>query len=219
MIVVNDGPGFYTTRILAPFMNEALLLLEEGAAVEQLDNAMKQFGFPVGTVALLDEVGIDVGAHVADVLSEKFEARGAKTSNKAKELVEAGYKGRKNRKGFYIYNGKKKEVNQDIYSFFGGSERKTFELDEIQLRLSLTMINEAILCLQEGILEKPTDGDLGAILGLGFPPFLGGPFRYTDRKGAKDTVEQMQLLQKEHGARFKPAELLVEKAKKNKRFY
>ncbi|HKL81227.1 MAG TPA: 3-hydroxyacyl-CoA dehydrogenase NAD-binding domain-containing protein, partial [Desulfobacter sp.] len=127
VIVVNDGPGFYTTRILAPFINEALLMLEEGASIEQLDKTMKQFGFPVGPVALLDEVGIDVGAHVAGVLSETFEARGAKTSKKAKELVDAGYKGRKNKKGFYNYDDdKKKDVNKKVYEYFGGEKRKEF---------------------------------------------------------------------------------------------
>jgi 3-hydroxyacyl-CoA dehydrogenase / enoyl-CoA hydratase / 3-hydroxybutyryl-CoA epimerase len=222
VIVVNDGPGFYTTRILAPFMNEALLLLEEGASVEQLDKAMKHFGFPVGPVALFDEVGIDVGAHVADVLSDKFESRGAKTSKKARELVEAGYKGRKNKKGFYKYDSgskKKKEVNSEIYSFFGGPERKKFDEEEIQQRLSLVMVNEAVHCLQENILMSPVDGDLGAILGLGFPPFLGGPFRYIDREKAGTIVKQMEVLQKEHGARFKPAKLLLDKSKNNNRFH
>jgi 3-hydroxyacyl-CoA dehydrogenase / enoyl-CoA hydratase / 3-hydroxybutyryl-CoA epimerase len=222
VIVVNDGPGFYTTRILAPFMNEALLLLEEGAAIEQLDRAMKQFGFPVGPVALFDEVGIDVGAHVAETLSDKFETRGAKTSKKAKELVEAGYKGRKNKKGFYRYekgSKKKKEINPEIYEFFGGANRKSFKDDEIQQRLSLMMVNEAVYCLQENILLSPADGDLGAILGLGFPPFLGGPFRYIDRVGADTIVKRMEVLQKEHGARFKPADLLLEKSKKNQDFH
>lgn len=222
VIVVNDGPGFYTTRILAPFMNEALLFLEEGASIEQLDKAMKQFGFPVGPVALFDEVGIDVGAHVADVLSDKFEARGARTSKKARELVEAGYKGRKNKKGFYSYENnskKKKEVNTEIYSFFGGSDRKPFEDEEIRQRLLLVMVNEAVLCLQENILETPVDGDLGAILGLGFPPFLGGPFRYIDREGASTVVKRMKELQKEHGARFKPADLLIDHSKNNKPFH
>jgi 3-hydroxyacyl-CoA dehydrogenase / enoyl-CoA hydratase / 3-hydroxybutyryl-CoA epimerase len=222
VIVVNDGPGFYTTRILAPFMNEALLLLEEGAAIEQLDRAMKQFGFPVGPVALFDEVGIDVGAHVAETLSDKFETRGAKTSKKAKELVEAGYKGRKNKKGFYRYekgSKKKKEINPEIYEFFGGANRKSFKDDEIQQRLSLMMVNEAVYCLQENILLSPADGDLGAILGLGFPPFLGGPFRYIDREGADTIVKRMEVLQKEHGARFKPADLLLEKSKKNQDFH
>ena len=221
VIVVNDGPGFYTTRILAPFMNEALLMLEEGASIEQLDKSMKQFGFPVGPVALFDEVGIDVGAHVAEVLSDTFESRGARTSKKAKELVDAGYKGRKNKKGFYKYeNGsKKKEVNSDIYEFFGGSNRKKFEDIEIQERLSLVMINEAVLCLQESILQNPTDGDLGAILGLGFPPFLGGPFRYIDREGAGSIKERMEILRTDLGDRFKPADLLIEKAGNNSSFY
>src|SRR6056297_1695320 len=211
VIVVNDGPGFYTTRILAPFMNEALLLLEEGASVEQLDRAMKQFGFPVGPVALFDEVGIDVGAHVADVLSSKFQERGAKTSTKAKELLDAGYKGRKNKKGFYRYeeeSKKKKEVNPEIYRFFGGEERRGFDDSEIHHRMVLTMVNESVLCLEEGILESPADGDLGAILGLGFPPLLGGPFRYIDNEGAANIVNRMVSLQKDHGARIKPAALL-----------
>ncbi|MEX1268024.1 MAG: fatty acid oxidation complex subunit alpha FadJ [Balneolaceae bacterium] len=222
VIVVNDGPGFYTTRILAPFMNEALLMLEEGAAVETMDRAMKQFGFPVGPAALFDEVGIDVGAHVAEVLGNTFEKRGAKTSKKAKELVEAGYKGRKNQKGFYRYeesSKKKKETNKEIYEFFGGQTRKAFKKLEIQQRLTLMMINEAVFCLQENILEKPADGDLGAILGLGFPPFLGGPFRYIDREGAASIVERMEILQKELGERFKPAELLKEHARKGTAFY
>ncbi|MFU8812753.1 MAG: fatty acid oxidation complex subunit alpha FadJ [Balneolaceae bacterium] len=219
VIVVNDGPGFYTTRILAPFMNEALLLLEEGAAIEQLDRAMKNAGFPVGPVALFDEVGIDVGAHVADVLSDKFEARGAKTSKKARELVEAGYKGRKNKKGFYRYGDskKKKEVNRDIYSFFGGNDRRDFDPKEIQQRLTLVMVNEAVLCLQEKILMSPSDGDLGAILGLGFPPFLGGPFRYIDRETPGVIIKRMEELQKQHGDRFKPADLL--RKKKDASFY
>jgi len=222
VIVVNDGPGFYTTRILAPFMNEALLLLEEGASVEQLDRAMKQFGFPVGPVALFDEVGIDVGAHVADVLSSKFQERGAKTSTKAKELLDAGYKGRKNKKGFYRYeeeSKKKKEVNPEIYRFFGGEERNGFDDSEIHHRMVLTMVNEAVLCLEEGILESPADGDLGAILGLGFPPFLGGPFRYIDNEGAANIVNRMVNLQKDHGERFKPAALLSGAAKAGNKFH
>jgi 3-hydroxyacyl-CoA dehydrogenase/enoyl-CoA hydratase/3-hydroxybutyryl-CoA epimerase len=222
VIVVNDGPGFYTTRILAPFMNEALLLLEEGASVKQLDRAMKQFGFPVGPVALFDEVGIDVGAHVADVLSSKFQERGAKTSTKAKELLDAGYKGRKNKKGFYRYeeeSKKKKEVNPEIYRFFGGEERRGFDDSEIHHRMVLTMVNESVLCLEEGILESPADGDLGAILGLGFPPFLGGPFRYIDNEGAANIVNRMVSLQKDHGERFKPAALLSDTAKAGNTFH
>ncbi len=219
IIVVNDGPGFYTTRIIAPFMNEALLLLEEGADIAQIDRAMKDFGFPVGPFANLDEVGIDVGAHVAGVLSDIFKARGGKTSQKATELVNAGYKGRKNQKGFYRYNGKKKEVNTDIYQFFGGQDRDRMDDEDIQFRIAMMMINEAVYCLQEGILMSPTDGDIGAIFGLGFPPFLGGPFRYIDREGADEILDFMQELENDYGRRFAPADLLQEYARQNKTFH
>ncbi len=178
LIVVKDGPGFYTTRILAPMLNEAILLLEEGADIRDLDRAMRRFGFPVGPVALMDEVGLDVGAHVSEVLGPMFSARGAEPSGKMALLVEKGYKGRKSGKGFYRYGGKskKKAVDKGIYAYFGGAQRKPKPISEIQDRLALILVNEAAHCLREGILSSPEDGDLGAILGLGFPPFLGVPF-------------------------------------------
>jgi len=222
VIVVNDGPGFYTTRILAPYMNEAIELLNEGAKIEQLDKAMKQFGFPVGPVALFDEVGIDVGAHVADTMSDLFAERGVEASNKGHELLDAGYKGRKNRKGFYKYeegSKKKKEINPDIYEFFGGSDRKDFDDEEIQQRMALTMVNEAAWCLQDEILTSPDDGDLGAILGLGFPPFRGGPFRYIDAEGAGTILNRLEGLHSKHGNRFKPAQILEDYAKDESTFH
>lgn len=221
VIVVHDGPGFYTTRILAPFINEALLLLEEGAAIEDIDRAMKQFGFPVGPIVLIDEVGIDVAAHVADVLGPMFRERGAKPSETARKLYDDGYRGRKNAKGFYRYaegKGKKKEVNTDIYTHFGGSSRRKIPAEVIQQRMSSVMLNEALLCLQEKILDSATDGDLGAVLGLGFPPFHGGPFRYIDLRGADAILAQLKALEQEHGARFTPAPILAEYAKAGRKF-
>ncbi|OAN62862.1 multifunctional fatty acid oxidation complex subunit alpha [Balneola sp. EhC07] len=220
VIVVNDGPGFYTTRILAPFMNEALLLLEEGASIEFLDKAMKQFGYPVGPMALLDEVGFDVGAHVGETMKPMFDKRGARSSEKAQELVDEGYLGRKNKKGMYSYSGgKKKEVNTGIYKYFGGTNRTKPDMETAQFRMALTMINEAAYCLEEGILKSATDGDLGAILGLGFPPFLGGPFRYIDRLGADVIVKKLNGFAEEFGPRFKPASILMDKAKKGETFH
>jgi 3-hydroxyacyl-CoA dehydrogenase / enoyl-CoA hydratase / 3-hydroxybutyryl-CoA epimerase len=222
VIVVNDGPGFYTTRILAPFMNEAMLLLEEGAAIEQVDKAMKKLGFPVGPLVLMDEVGIDVAAHVAGVMGAKFRDRGVEGSKAAERLDEAGYAGRKNGKGFYTYSGKdgkKKEVNQEIYRFFGGTERRPVTPRVIQERLLMAMVNEALFCLQDGILLSPTDGDLGAILGLGFPPFLGGPFRYIDREGASNIFSRLDKLEGELGIRFKPAGILTDAAKNSTKFH
>lgn len=224
VIVVNDGPGFYTTRILAPFMNEALMLLEEGVSIEQLDKDMKSFGFPVGPAALFDEVGIDVAAHITEVLNPMFSERGVEPSAKPQELFDDGYKGKKNKKGFYKYEQqkskkKKKEPNQEIYRYFGGSGRKSIETEVLQMRMALVMINEAALCLQEGILQSATDGDLGAILGLGFPPFLGGPFRYIDRLGAAEVVDRMERFEDEIGARFRPAPILKEYASSGRSFY
>lgn len=224
VIVVKDGPGFYTTRILAPYMNEALMLLKEGISIEQLDREMKQFGFPVGPAALFDEVGIDVAAHITKVLNPMFSDRGVNPSDLPQQLFDDGYKGKKNKKGFYNYEEKdgrtkKKDPNNGIYSYFGGSDRKKMGSETVQMRMSLTMINEAIFCLQEDILQNPTDGDLGAILGLGFPPFLGGPFRYVDQLGGGEILKKMTSLTHEHGARFKPAKLLEEYAETQKTFY
>lgn len=224
VIVVNDGPGFYTTRILAPYMNEALMLLEEGISIEELDKHMKQFGFPVGPAALFDEVGIDVSAHITEVLSDLFTERGFDPSEKPTTLFEEGYKGKKNGKGFYHYEKegsktKKKGPNKEIYRFFGGPDRSSVDTRTVQQRMTLMMINEAAWCLQDEILRNPTDGDLGAVLGLGFPPFLGGPFRYIDLQGADVIVERLETFQRGLGPRFKPADILKNYASANKKFH
>ena len=224
VIVVKDGPGFYTTRILGPLINEAVVLLDEGAAIPALDAALLDFGFPVGPVALLDEVGIDVAAHVSKDLGKAFAARGAAPSATFTKLFEAGYRGRKNAKGFYLYPkdrpaGASKEVNPDVYAFFGGASRKAMPAEDLVDRLALLMVNEAAWCLAEGIVGSPRDGDAGAILGLGFPPFRGGPFRHVDAVGAAAIVERMEELAEAHGKRFVPAPLLVEMARSGKKFH
>ncbi|MFP8489671.1 fatty acid oxidation complex subunit alpha FadJ [Gracilimonas sp. Q87] len=220
VIVVKDGPGFYTTRILAPYMNEALKLLDEGASIEFLDKIMKDWGFPVGPMALFDEVGIDVGAHVAETMSEMFAERGIDTANRAQELLDAGYKGRKNKRGMYKYSsGKKKEVNTEIYEHFGGKKREDPDKETAQMRMALTMINEAVWCLEEGILKSAEDGDLGAILGLGFPPFLGGPFRYIDQTGIEKVLDKLKKYAEKFGPRFKPTPLMEKMAKNGKKFH
>jgi 3-hydroxyacyl-CoA dehydrogenase/enoyl-CoA hydratase/3-hydroxybutyryl-CoA epimerase len=220
VIVVRDGPGFYTTRALSPYMNEAARLLEEGASVEDVDRAMKEFGFPVGPLTLLDEVGIDVGAKVAKILHHAFGARMEPPESMVR-VVEDGRLGRKNRRGFYLYDGKKKKgVDPSVYGLLpDGAARLPFDLRQIQDRLVFAFLNEACLCLQEGILRSPRDGDVGAIFGLGFPAFLGGPFRYLDRLGARFAVEMLERLKGRHGARFEPAGVLVDMAKEGWSFY
>ncbi len=221
VIVVKDGPGFYTTRILAPFMNEAILLLDEGAEIHALDSALKDFGFPVGPVTLLDEVGLDVAAHVAEDLGAAFVARGLASSPSLRKLNEAGFAGRKNGRGFFRYDRKdgKKPVNEEVYEFFGGASRKRFAPEEMIDRLSLVMVNEAVHCLEEGVISTPRDGDIGAVLGLGFPPIRGGPFHHVDATGAAAIVARMEALEERLGRRFQPAELLRSKATDGGRFY
>jgi 3-hydroxyacyl-CoA dehydrogenase len=220
-IVVKDGPGFYTT--LAPYLNEAVLLVEEGARVEDVDRAMKDFGYPVGPLALVDEVGIDVGAHVAKDLGRAFADRGLEGSGAMPRLFEAGLHGRKNGRGFYLYpktkKKGKKQVNPQIYDLLGVAARRSVSAEEIQDRLALLMVNEAVHCLQEEVISSPRDGDLGAILGLGFPPFRGGPFRHVDSSGAGAVVSRMQTLAETLGGRFEPAAMLTEMQKHGEEFY
>ena len=223
-IVVKDGPGFYTTRILAPFMNEALLLMEEGVDPLFIDKTMKKFGFPVGPITLIDEVGIDVGAHISTGdLAEMFKKRGAKSNDILKRMAESGFKGKKNKKGFLLYDqktGKKVrgKINPAISEFFP-TKSNNITTEEIQQRMAMMMVNEAVLCLEEGILEKPLDGDIGAIFGLGFPPFRGGPFRYIDYEGFDKISNLLKSLEEKHGARFKPASLFEKYIKENRKFY
>ena len=224
-IVVNNGPGFYVNRILAPYLNEAMLLLEDGGDIIQIDHAMKLYGFPVGPFALMDEVGIDVGAHVmTGDLAEMFKRRkGAVMSEGLLKMNQAGFKGRKNTKGFLAYNKNGKKIrgkaNESVYEFFDKPLKVKFDLPDIQLRTTLLMVNEAVLCLQEGIIETPQDGDLGAIFGIGFRPFTGGPFRYLDQVGSDYVVKELERLKKLYGDRFSPCDLLLEYAKSTKSFY
>ena len=220
VVVVKDGPGFYTTRILSALTHEAIQVLKQGASIEFIDNAMKDWGFPVGPLSLLDEVGIDVAAHIArGNLGEMFKDRGIEEDDSVQKLANAKLFGRKAGKGFYVYPKKgRKTVNKDIYQYFGGEEREERDKTKVQHQIGLSMVNEALLCLQEGILSSASDGDLAAILGLGFPPFTGGPFSFVNTQGANVILSLMNELQDEFGIRFKPADILIAHAKDNKEF-
>jgi 3-hydroxyacyl-CoA dehydrogenase/enoyl-CoA hydratase/3-hydroxybutyryl-CoA epimerase len=222
VIVVNDGVGFYTSRILAPYVNEASFILTEGAAVEDIDRALVEFGFPVGPMQLLDEVGIDVGGKVAHIMHAAFGDR-LKPPPGFEKLVESGRLGRKTKKGFYVYadgSSREKVVDRTVYDLMpGGQRRASPPAAEIAERCVLQMVNEAALCLGEGILRSARDGDVGAVFGLGWPPFRGGPFRYADSLGAAPVVEKLRRWQDKFGPRFVPAPLLVEMAKSGARFH
>ena len=221
VIVVQDGAGFYVNRILAPYMNEAGQLVAESVAVDRIDEALVNAGFPVGPMTLLDEVGIDVATKVAPILEEAFGKRMAPPAMFDK-LKSDDRKGRKNGRGFYRYDVKgkgKKPVDESIYLALGIQPGNMLDDSTIVQRCLLMMVNEAVKCLEDKIIRNVRDGDIGAIFGIGFPPFLGGPFRYIDSIGAEEIVKQMEMLEKIHGERFKPAQLLVDKAESGETFY
>jgi 3-hydroxyacyl-CoA dehydrogenase/enoyl-CoA hydratase/3-hydroxybutyryl-CoA epimerase len=173
----------------------------------------------------MDEVGIDVGYHImtGDLIQHFIATRkGVKTSDGIAKMYEAEYYGRKNKKGFYKYDDKGKkmrELDDKVYDFFGGKNRKKFDDQEIYERIGMSMVSEAALCLQEGIIANPLDGDVGAVFGLGYPPFRGGPFRYMDTLGLQETVDMFNKLAKNHGDRFLPPQILLDKAKTGENFY
>lgn len=220
VIIAGDSPGFYTNRVLGPYMNEAAWLLIEGAAIDELDAALVAFGYPVGPITLLDEVGIDVGAKVSGILHAAFGDR-MKPPEALEAVLASGRLGRKNGRGFYTYGeGKKKVVDETVYALLpGGKGRQRFERTEMAERLALALVNEAARALGDGIVRTARDGDVGAVFGIGFPPFRGGPFRMADSMGARVVVEKLERLRQRHGDRFTPAPLLVEKAKSGGTFY
>lgn len=220
VIVVKDGTGFYTSRIVGPFVNEAGHLVSEGVAIDKVDNALKKAGYPVGPITLLDEVGIDVGTKIAPIMAAEFGDRMLPPPLFSK-LAGDDRKGRKNKRGFYDYSGKSKNksVDRSIYTLLGVTPDNQMDDETIAERCILQMVNESVLCLQEGILNSPRDGDIGAIFGLGFPPFLGGPFRYVDTLGAKVVVEKMLAFKETCGERFEPAQMLVDMANNKNKFY
>ena len=219
-IVVKDGPGFFTSRVIGAYINEAGWILQEGARIEDIDEPMKDWGFPVGPMKLVDEVGIDVGLKAAKTLQEAFEERwDAPTAIKA--VAEDDRKGKKNGKGFYRYeDDESKGVDETVYDLLpGGRDRKDVDPEEVQQRCWLAMLNECAYCLEEGIAEEPRDIDIGVIFGLGFPPFRGGILRHADSIGLRKVVDEMNRLADKYGERLRPADILVEKAEKNESFY
>ena len=204
-------------------MNEAAQLLVEGAAIEELDRALVDFGFPVGPITLLDEVGIDVGAKVGEDHPRRVRRAHGAARGAATRWSTTGRLGRKNKKGFYTYDdGKKKARRRDASTTSSPAAGAASRFDRGRDRASacvLQMVNEAIRCLGEGILRSARDGDVGAVFGLGFPPFRGGPFRYADTLGAKELLDRIERLRARHGERFEPAPLLVEHAASGKTFH
>ncbi|MGE9553019.1 fatty acid oxidation complex subunit alpha FadJ [Erwinia amylovora] len=221
-IVVADKAGFYVNRILAPYINEAMHCLLAGEPIETIDQALVDFGFPVGPIQLLDEVGIDVGTHIMPVLEKAWGQR-FRAPEAFDAVLNDNRKGRKNGRGFYLYGSKKpgrrKQGDASLYQLLNLTPKSHLSRDNIAQRCVMMMLNEAARALDEGVIRSARDGDIGAVFGIGFPPFLGGPFRYMDKLGAEQVVNTLERLMQSQGDRFAPCERLRQMAHGQETFY
>lgn len=222
-IVVRDKAGFYVNRILAPYINEAIRLLTEGERVDQIDSALVKFGFPVGPIQLLDEVGIDTGTKIIPILEAAYGERFSAPANVVSSILNDDRKGRKNGRGFYLYGAKgrksKKQVDPAIYALIGAQGQSRLSPQQMAERCVMLMLNEAARCFDEQVIRSARDGDIGAVFGIGFPPFLGGPFRYMDALGAGEVVAVLQRLASLYGPRFTPCDRLLQMAERGESFW
>lgn len=214
-----DRPLFVVNRILAPVMNEVLQLLESGVPAEDIEKAMTRFGMPMGPLTLMDEVGLDICANVLREANAAFGARVSQSSLfaffKANKLT-----GKKGGKGFFLYDekGKASGFNPDVLAQLP-KKPVAKKIEEIQDRLVLAMVNEAIRCMEEGIASDADDLNLAMILGTGWAPFRGGPLRYADSLGSRALLQKLETLYATTGdENYKPANLLREMAASGKTF-
>ncbi len=218
-VVVKDSPGFLVNRILMPYLIEAGSLFERGASLEHLDEAMLDFGMPMGPMRLLDEVGLDVALHVAQTLAASFGER-LQVPAILRQMVEAGQLGRKSGSGFYLYgSSKKQESNSRVMNYVQSQTASGLTPKELQERMYFLMVNEAARCLEEQIVSNPEDIDFAMIMGTGFAPFRGGPLRYADSLGIERIVGAMEVLVDCGATQFTPCPLLQRMARDKTKFY
>ena len=224
-IVVKDVPGFYVNRCLGPYLAETLALVRDGVPLDALDKMVTKWGMPVGPITLADEVGVDVAAHVNETLSEALGVRMlGGDPGIFRDMITAGLLGKKSGAGFYTHPKSKKEKKAlnpaalELVKKYLGTDLK-LSAEESLDRMICRFVNEAVLCVQDEIVASPTEGDIGAVFGIGFPPFLGGPFRYVDGVGSTKFNEMMLGFAGKYGEQFTPCPLLQDMAKTNKTFH
>ena len=219
-VIVKDGPGFLVNRVLTPYLNEAGYLLAEGAAIAEIDDALVDFGMPMGPLRLLDEVGLDIARHAGETMHDAFGERLA-TSPALVALEGTDRLGRKNGLGFYVYeDGREKHPDPEIYTLIGGSQARSGIPPRVIVdRCVLPMVNEAARILEDGIARSPGDVDLAMITGTGFPPFRGGLLRWADSVGLPTILARLESFEREHGVRYEPAGLIRRKAESGDGFY
>ena len=229
-VVVRDRPGFLVNRILMPYLLEAGHLFTSGAAIEDIDEAMLDFGMPMGPLRLIDEIGMDVSLHVAGTLATAFAPR-LTVPAVLQQMIDAGWLGKKSSRGFYDHQGSSAVPNALAARFTTDTRSADLTHQELQDRLVLAMVNEAARCLEEGVVDSPADIDFAMVMGTGFAPFHGGPLRYADATGLREIVTTLDALSRSGSAggppaspdsaanRFTPCALLRDLAAVNGTFY
>jgi 3-hydroxyacyl-CoA dehydrogenase/enoyl-CoA hydratase/3-hydroxybutyryl-CoA epimerase len=219
-VIVKDGPGFLVNRILTLYINEAIRLLDQGVRIEAADRAMRAFGMPMGPFELLDEVGLDTAKHVGEVLKAGLGKRVGGDSRLLEAMVGDGRRGKKNGRGLYGYRkGRRGAPDRDVYRLIGSPAPHEIPDEMLQERMVLAMVNEAAYCLADAVVRVPADIDLAMVLGTGFPPFRGGVLRHADALGVPVVVDRLARLAESQGERFRPAPLLEEMVREQRRFY
>lgn len=221
-IVVNDGPGFFTSRFIGAYINESLAMVTEGVNPALIENAAKMAGIPVGPLTVSDEIGLDTAYH-ASQQRKKDEGDAFKptpTFRLVEKLVgELGRHGRKNGKGFFAYaaDGSKKLWPGLAELFPPLAEQPS--VDEVKARMLYAQLVDAAKAMAEGVLIDPADGDVGSILGVGFPAYLGGPFSMMDTIGIDKVVAECDRLAARYGAQYAAPQLLRDMAAEGRTFY
>jgi 3-hydroxyacyl-CoA dehydrogenase / enoyl-CoA hydratase / 3-hydroxybutyryl-CoA epimerase / enoyl-CoA isomerase len=220
-IVVRDCAGFLVNRVLSPYMNESLILLQDGASMEAIDRAATRFGMPMGPLALTDLVGLQTACFAGKVLAHAYPDRTA-SSPILLEMLKAGPADKKTVLKFWTSGGKKAQQQPDpaVASIVAKHRTGKRAMDEAEItdRLFLPMLLEATRVLEEGIVREPADVDMGLILGIGFPPYRGGILRWCDTQGASAVLDRLARYAP-LGKRFEPTETLIRQAKTGETFY
>ncbi len=215
-IKVSECAGFLVNRTLLPYLNESAKMFEEGENIEHIDLLLKEFGMPMGPFTLADEVGIDIGEKVSNILYDAYGER-MKPSAILSQMTAKEWLGKKTGRGFYVHKDKQMSTNDSLHTLH--TPNATLDNATIIDRAILIMVNEATRCLQEGVVDNARYLDMAMVMGTGFPAFRGGLLRYADAQGLKNVAERLTFLSKHYGQRFEPCALLVEMAEQNLMFY
>ena len=215
-IRVSECAGFLVNRTLLPYLNEAALMFEEGEDIDHIDTLLTDFGMPMGPFTLADEVGIDIGEKVSAILHEAYGDRMTPSPLLGK-MIEKGWLGKKTGKGFYLHDKKDKIYHKNMSKLHEVSPSLS---DNIILdRAILIMVNEAVRCLEEGVVDNARYLDMAMVMGTGFPAFRGGLLRYADAEGLANIVARLNVLEEKYGERFSATKSLVEMVKNDEIFY